>query len=173
MLYNSTINEKMKKTISIITITVIAFIIMNAVSEGKYNIPYKVKIEYTPLQISLSELPTFSYGGKPGYYFSIKVSVTNQDTKKRKFMVDDDCTFASWKSDEKPLKILTNNCLKNVYEDVSLAPHETYSTNLKIWFPENYTENKISFRIGFIEIIDNEIASGPYWSDEVNILIEH
>ena len=161
------------KKIILFTITIVGFFIMDILSEGKDNIPYKVKIESYPSQISLSELPTFNYGDKSGYYFTIKVSVTNQDSKVRKFMVDDDCTFASWKIDRKPLKILINNCLKNVYENISLAPHKTYSTTLKIWFPKSYTKNKISFRIGFIEIVDNKIISGPYWSEETHILIKH
>lgn len=146
---------------ALIITLVMACIVSPAMAEDTFA----VAVELSRETLSLSDLPLFKHGGRSGYYFTIKVAVTNRASNKRTFMVDDDCTHPSWKLTGGPLGILVESCRQNVFSNISLNPGEAYSTTVKLWFPESYSEDKLNFKIGFVEIVDYKKVSGPYWSD--------
>lgn len=152
-------------------ILIILIFIFFAINSVKAEDNFSVIVEPESEALSLLELPTVKHNGVNGYYYLVKVSVRNTSSTKRKFMVDDDCTFASWKVDSRYIEILYEKCLMNVFEEVSLNPGEVYFANLKIWFPKKYSEKELPFRIGFVEIKNYKEVSNPYWSDFIRLKI--
>ena len=151
----------------LIILASMAFIINSSQAQDKFS----VTLEPTSEIASLSALPSFKHAGSHGYYFSVRVSVSNRTARLVGFMVDDDCTFASWMPNGHPVQILTKSCLQNVFENIALDPQETYHTSINIWFPKGYAGQELNFRVGFVEIVDYEAVSGPYWSNMSTVKI--
>ena len=156
------------KCSALIILAIMTFNISSAIAETRFS----VNVELYSKSISLSDLPTITHGRRRGYWFTIRASVTNRTAEKTIFMVDDDCTYASWKITGNPFEMLVDSCMKNVYEQISLGPGETYESILKLWFPEESFVSEMSFKVGFIEIVDYKTVSGPYWSDIISVEIE-
>ncbi len=156
------------KCSALIILVIMTFNISSDMAETRFS----VSVDLYSKSIALSDLPTITHGGNRGYWLTIQASVTNRTAKETTIMVDDDCTYASWKITGNPFEVLVDSCRKNVYEQISLGPGETYESVLKIWFPEDLYVNEMSFKVGFIEIVDYKKVSGPYWSDIVSVEIE-
>ena len=153
--------------------TLIIIIMMTFITgQAKAEAMFPVTVELESESVSLSELPSFKYEGNDGYYFTIKVSVTNREPEKKTFMVDDDCTYASWKITGDMVKLLVESCRNNVYHQISLIPGEKYESILKVWFPNDPNIIDMKFKVGFIEIVDYKTVSGPYWSDVTSVKIK-
>lgn len=152
-------------------VLIILMFISFAINSVKAEDDFSVIVEPESEALSLLELPTVKHNGINGYYYLVKVSVSNTSSMQKEFMVDDDCTFSSWKIEGRSVEILSENCLKNIFEEVYLNPGEVYFANLKIWFPRKYSEDEQSFRIGFVEIKNYKEVSNPYWSDFIRLKV--
>ncbi|MCI5160089.1 MAG: hypothetical protein D3906_17040 [Candidatus Electrothrix sp. AUS1_2] len=152
-------------------ILIVLIFMIFTVDPVKAEDDFSVIIEPESKALSLLELPTVKHNGTDGYYYFVKVSVSNTSSIKKEFMVDDDCTFSSWKIEGQSVEILSENCLKNIFEKVSLNPGEIYFANLRLWFPKKYSEDSLYFRIGFVEIKNYKEVSKPYWSDFIQLKI--
>ncbi len=154
---------------ALIILVIVIFNISSAMAEARFS----VNVQLYGKTISLSDLSLITHGGSRGYYFTIRASVTNRAEENAVVMVDDDCTYASWRITGNPFEMLVGSCRNNVYEQISLAPGESYDSILKVWFPDDTDVDEMSFKVGFIEIVDYKIVSGPYWSDTISVEIEN
>jgi len=111
-----------------------------------------------------------------GYYLPIEVSYVNYTNKVQHLRIGGTCyTLNPWevKGDLRFIR-KHSNCLKRIHSRlITLQPKEKLNKTLELLFPKKYLKKRVSFKVGFKEVIGKHFDGykhvATYWSETIII----
>ena len=161
----------LKKTYIFLFIALLNIILLQAQEDLSVNVVLEDR------NITIEKLKSskiyFDRSYHEGYSFIVNISIVNKTTKIKHLKIHNMCGYSTWKTEGDAYIRRIAKCLKNVYRNITLSPKESFDAHLPLWFPEVYLNKKLSFKIGFNEILRGSFEKykyiKTYWSETITI----
>jgi len=168
----------LKKIYTLILISILNVVLLYAQEDLSVSISLKDKNITTVSQLIPTD-PKYMHDIDKGYYLPVTISLVNNTNIIKNIELGATCSgYSPWEIEGDLYFVRKEiHCIKNLASHiVPLKPTESYKKIFRLFFPVNYLNRKLSFKIGFTETLYSYLdkpaydkLNETYWSDTIII----